>query len=107
VISCASTLQYRIDVDIADRCRAPIDALASTYQINALAGELVEAEANHAEWEHPGRGRLALATFFHGGIAVSAGPGGAVQHAQVYATLKPGEPTQRLHHAWTWSPQQP
>lgn len=103
VFSSASTAHYRIDADIADRCREPIEALASTYQITPLAGELVEAETNQAEWSHPDRGRLALATFFHGGIAVAPGPGGAVQHAQVYATLKPGEPTQRLYHAWMWS----
>ena len=40
-----------IKVDVADRCRGPIEALASTYTVDARSDDLIDASPSIAAWE--------------------------------------------------------
>jgi hypothetical protein len=102
VLSASSTATTRIDFDIADRCREDVDALATTYQIAALASELIDAGPGHAAWDWTEKGRLDVWTL-SGGVAVAEG-GARGQRAQISASPDPSNQTHRIRYWWTWSP---
>ena len=93
-----------IRVDVADRCRAPIEILASTYIVDARSGELREASPSLAAWDlGPDLGCL---TFFAGKPAqvALAEAGRAATQIQAYDGPEANSATHRLFYQWHWLP---
>ena len=95
-----------IEFDVADRCRAPIEALAATYQLPLGPGALIDASSERIVWQANAWGKLEF----------SAGPGTSFALAeagrqatrvQALARLVPTAFTHRLIYHWRWSPPDP
>jgi|GEM_PF-1059580 len=94
-----------VEFDVADRCRGPILALASTYLIPLGSGALIDANASHVVWggESLGHGQLEFITLQSGTTALAeAGRRGA--RVQALAPLATATATQRLLYRWRWTP---
>jgi hypothetical protein len=94
--------EVRIGVDIADRCRGPIEALASTYTVDARSDELVDASPSRAAWDF-GPGRLTFAATSPAQVALAEAGRRATQ-IQALAGLDSGLATHRLAYTWHWNP---
>jgi hypothetical protein len=96
---------YVIDVDIADRCRTPIEFLAATYLVDLGSSDLIDADAERIVWGGPalGEGRL---EFSSNGLDVVAlaEAGRRACRVQALARLDPTTHTQRLFYSWRWTP---
>jgi hypothetical protein len=94
-----------VDVDIADRCRAAIDALAATYLIQLGSSDLVEADPRRIVWRGPGlgQGRLEFTTGGEHQVAL-AEAGRQATRVQALARIVPTTYTQRLFYSWRWTP---
>lgn len=93
------------DIDIADRCRAAIDALAATYLIQLGSSDLVEADSRRIVWRGDalGQGRLEFTTGGDIQVALAeAGRQGTL--VQALARLVSTTYTQRLFYSWRWTP---
>jgi hypothetical protein len=98
-----------VDVDVADRCRAPVEILAATYLVQLGSSALidVDAGAEGIAWggDPLGGGRLE----FRGGggadIAL-AEAGRRAARVQALARLVPATDhhTRRLVYSWRWTP---
>jgi hypothetical protein len=91
---------FHIDVDIADRCRKPVEFLASSYVVGAQSSELKEASPSGVTWDFkadylnfwarwPSRASLSEA-------------GRRATRVQAFATPQPGMATLRLVYGWIW-----
>lgn len=89
-------------VDVADRCREPIEALACTYRVDLPSGDLVAADPVRAEWSISG-GRLAFEAMPPGRIGL-AEAGRSATHVQAEARIDPDARTQRCVFLWRWTP---
>jgi hypothetical protein len=97
---------HLIEVDIADRCRAPIDVLAATYRVQLGSNELIDAEAQRIVWGGGtlGLSRLEFATRGVDDVALAEAGRGRATRAQAVARLVPSTYTQRLYYSWRWTP---
>ena len=92
----------RIGVDVADRCRHPTEALASTYTVGASSDELVEASPSAAVWDF-GAGRLTFSATPPAQVALAEAGRRATQ-IQALAGADPLAPTRRYVYQWYWEP---
>ncbi len=91
-----------IGVDVADRCRAPIEALACTYLVEATSGDLIDADPASIRWAIA-PGRLTLDPTAPSHVQLSEG-GRRATRAQAIAALAPGVQTHRCVYHWRWTP---
>jgi len=95
-----------LDVDVADRCRAPVHKLAATYRVHDGEGKplLIDAGPHRIAWSggRLGSGMLELMAEPPARVAAEG------EHAfrttvQVEAQIDPLTKTQRLHYCWRWT----
>jgi hypothetical protein len=93
-----------LDIDVADRCRTPVDHLAATYTVKLDSGALGDAGPNAITWENvgKGRGRLELVAVAPTTL-VLAEAGRNATRVQVLARIEPGSFTHRLRYRWRWT----
>ena len=95
-----------LDVDVADRCRGPVEKLAATYVVSGslLSGEPAHISTTSLEWRteavHPGRIELIAIPFAT--VDRSTSPAGD-QHVQIQARIDAASHTQRLRYRWRWA----
>jgi hypothetical protein len=91
------------DVDVADRCRGPVEKLAATYVVTGadVAIEAETATANSLIFR-VGRGLLELAAAPPAIIDAPGSSGGGIR-IQIQARIDPQTHTQRLHYRWRWA----
>ena len=89
-------------VDIADRCRSPVEALGATYSVDAGSGDLVDAHPGRAQWSLE-LGRLEFASISPAQVCL-AEAGRRLTQIQALAGLAPGAATHRLLYTWKWEP---
>jgi hypothetical protein len=90
-----------IKVDIADRCRAPVRSLASTYVVEAQSGDLdAGSDSSVVSWKLESDDLAfspeapALASFAEAGRRAT--------RVQACVTPEPGSATHRLIYHWIW-----
>jgi len=95
-----------LDIDVADRCRAPVKKLAATYQVHDSKGKplLIDAGAHRIAWRDGrlGSGMLELLVEPLARVAAEE------EHSfctsvQIEAQIDPRTKTQRLHYCWRWT----
>ena len=92
-----------IGVDVADRCRGVVEALASTYTVDARSDELIEASPSQAAWDFDA-GRLTFAAILPAQVALAEAGRRATQMAQALAGPQAGSSTRRYLYTWLWEP---
>lgn len=95
------TDETAIEIDVADRCRGPVESLACTYHVELPPSELIDADATRIVWgpSVPGGRRLD----FEGSeatrvVAAEAGRRGTKVQAQVL--IDSGSQTHRCRYRW-------
>jgi hypothetical protein len=93
-----------LDVDVADRCRSPVENLAATYTVRLDSGKLARAGPDAITWDHVGAvlGRLEIEAVAPSTL-VLAEAGRSAMRVQVLAAIQPGSFTHRLHYRWRWT----
>ncbi len=93
-----------IEVDVADRCRSALAALACTYRVNATSSDLRDADPDRILWELPALGhrRLSLEAVEPTRIALAEAGRSATQ-VQASAPIRPDSRTQRCVYRWRWT----
>jgi hypothetical protein len=97
-----------LEIDVADRCRAAVSALAATYLVRLGSGELTDASRQAITWigstsaAEPGPRRLELLCDLPGSLAL-AEAGRNAARVQVLAAIDPTVFTHRLRYRWRWS----
>jgi hypothetical protein len=93
-----------LDVDVADRCRARVGALAATYTVRLDSGALKDASPQAIIWDvlGPDVGRLELVAIAPGTLAL-AEAGRNATRVQVLAAIESGSFTHRLRYRWRWT----
>jgi hypothetical protein len=93
-----------LDIDVADRCREPVESLAATYLARLGSSELVDAGPHAVCWSGGsiGSARLELHSDRPARLAL-AEAGRQSTRVQVLGTIHPGEFTHRLRYRWRWS----
>ncbi len=98
--------RVRIKVDVADRCRSSVRALAATYRLAATSGDLAESSTASGPigmaWDL-GPDRLAFAAAEPARVAF-AEDGRRGTRVQAVAALRPAESTHRWTYDWAWEP---
>ena len=99
-----------VDVDVADRCRAPVEYLAATYNVDGspgtwseeatAAGDPAARRALVLTCEHP-HARLSFEADHPGRHLVEEAGHGAVR-VQALAHTAAGERTHRFRYRWRW-----
>jgi hypothetical protein len=94
-----------LEIDVADRCRGPIERLAATYIITGkfqdVTSEPVRATARSVTWDLDG-GVLELEALAPAIIEEPSSSGDGVK-VQILARIDPQTYTQRLHYRWRWA----
>jgi hypothetical protein len=89
-----------VEIDLADRCRSPITALAATYQVQAKPADLMSGDQECLIW----RSGIPAPEFIHLEARLSrvslAESGRLKSLAQVNAPLDPNQMTHRLIYLW-------
>jgi hypothetical protein len=93
-----------LDIDVADRCRAPVQSVAATYSVGFDSSALVDAGPQLIAWEADGRcpGRLELLADPPCTLAL-AEAGRRASRVQVLAAIQPATFTYRLRYRWRWT----
>ncbi len=97
-----------LEIDVADRCRAPVSWLGATYLVRLGSSELVDAGRQAIIWSGtPAHGasapeQLELTCDPPGSVAL-AEAGRSASRVQVLAALGPAVFTHRLRYRWRWS----
>jgi hypothetical protein len=93
-----------VDIDVADRCRGPVESLAATYLVRLDSGALVDASPEIIAWNSgdPSPGRLELIAEPPSRVAL-AEAGRQATRVQVLAAIEPGAFTHRLRYRWRWT----
>lgn len=95
-----------LDVDVADRCRGPVEKLAATYLVSgkSLGGEPRQSSPTSLQWqgEAPHSGRIELIAIPLATVDRLMSPSGDVC-AQILARIDPESHTQRLRYRWRWA----
>ncbi len=95
---------HLIEVDIADRCRAPIDVLAATYLVQLGSNELIDADAERIAWGGGTLGQSRLEFSTRGVDDVALAEAGRATRVHALARPVPSTHTQRLFYCWRWTP---
>jgi len=90
-----------VTVDVADRCRGPVEALASTYWVDAVSGDLVDADESAIRWSVAG-GRLGFEATPPTRAQLSEA-GRRATRVQATAPIVAGVHTHRCIYRWRWS----
>lgn len=96
-----------LEVDLVDRCRAPVTALASTYRVELDSGALEHADSSGIIWQRPEWAARRLRFLPWGPverpvrIALAEAGRGATQ-VQAEAMLDAHGSTQRWFYQWRW-----
>jgi hypothetical protein len=97
-----------IEFDVADRCRAPVAALAATYQVGLGSSELSDASPRAIVWrreesatEPGGGGQIELLCDAPGSLSLGEA-GRQATRVQALASIVPGQFTHRLRYRWRW-----
>ena len=97
-----------LEIDVADRCRAPVSALAATYLVRLGSSGLVDAGQQAITWagstgsEVTGPGLLELRCDAPSTLALGEAGRNATR-MQVLAVINPAVFTHRLRYRWRWS----
>jgi hypothetical protein len=93
-----------IEFDVADRCRALVSALASTYLVRLGPGALIDAGSHRIVWQGDelGRGRLEFLAEAPNCLSL-AEAGRQASRVQAIARIDPSTFTQRLGYRWRWT----
>jgi hypothetical protein len=91
------------DIDVADRCRGPVEKLAATYIVSCDDGavETKSTAASSLVWG-VAAGELELAALPPAKI-IGPSSSGEGMRVQVQARIDPNTHTQRLHYRWRWA----
>ncbi len=89
-----------VDVDVADRCREPVEALAATYVMENAAGQLHQGGAGGLVWDHATHHLIFEADPPTRVLAASHGFGSL--QVQALATIDPAARTHRFRYRWRW-----
>jgi hypothetical protein len=95
-----------LDVDVADRCRAPIARLAATYDVDdqGAAHRRVDTSPSAVAWQFGPRGESMLELVAHPPATVAAEHSTSSSHrVHVDAAIDSRVHTQRLHYCWRWT----
>jgi hypothetical protein len=88
-----------VEVDVADRCREPVEALACTYTVGLTSSELVDADSSRIVWECTG-GRITLEAAEPRALLTLAEAGRGATRVQAAASIRPGTATHRWAYRW-------
>ena len=93
-----------LDIDVADRCRTPVDFLAATYTVNLDSGAIADAGRQAIAWDKIGRSQCRLELIaIAPSTLVLAEAGRSATRVQVLADIKPESYTHRLRYRWRWT----
>jgi hypothetical protein len=93
-----------LDIDVADRCRTPVEFVAATYTVNLDSGAIADAGRQAITWEKIGRSKCRLELIAVApSTLVLAEAGRSATRVQVLADIKPGSYTHRLRYRWRWT----
>jgi hypothetical protein len=96
-----------LEIDVADRCRAPVSVLAATYLVRLGSSELADAGPHVITWSVPapdagsGPKGLELRCDSPGTVAL-AEAGRNATRVQALAAIDPAVYTHRLRYRWRW-----
>ncbi len=107
--------EVNVEVEVADRCRSEVSALASTYVVSTSA--ILEATSTRLIWDPDivEGGKLVFSAREPGRLVFSALEPGRVDlreagpralHAQVTAKVESAQRTHRWEYSWRWSKSQ-
>jgi hypothetical protein len=91
-----------IKVDVADRCRVPVEELAATYTIDARSDELAHAHTSFVAWDF-GPNRLVFEAIDPAKVSL-AEAGRRATRVQARAGAEKGTATRRFLYEWSWVP---
>lgn len=91
-----------ISVDIADRCRSPVESLTCTYWVDVVSGDLLAADPSLIQWRL-GSGQLDFLATQPGSAQLSEA-GRRATRVQANASLVRGSNTHRCLYQWRWRP---
>ncbi len=96
--------RIRLDYDVADRCRSPVESLAATYLVGLDSRALASADTGRIAWHvaSPTPGLLELVALSPASLAL-AEAGRRSTRVQVLASIQPGSFTHRLRYGWRWT----
>ncbi len=94
-----------LDIDVADRCRSPVESLAATYTVGLDSGALARGRAGS---DRAGKSTAEVAAGSSSrrlprAQLVMAEAGRTATRVQVFAAIQPGGFTHRLHYRWRWA----
>jgi hypothetical protein len=93
-----------LDVDVADRCRSPVENLSATYTVALDSGKLARAGPEAITWDNVGAGEGGLEIEpVAPSTLVLAEAGRSATRVQVIAAIQPAGFTHRLHYRWRWT----
>jgi hypothetical protein len=93
-----------LDVDVADRCRNPVEYLAATYTVNLHSGAIADANQHAITWDKIGPSGCQLELIaIAPSTLVLAEAGRSATRVQILADIQPASYTQRLHYRWRWT----
>lgn len=94
-----------LELDVADRTRRPVEALAATYLVQLGSGDLLDAGPGGIAWGGPalGQGRLEFVADAPG-LTALAEAGRRGTRVQALARLATSAATHRLAYRWRWTP---
>lgn len=97
----ADQSSVRLDFDVADRCRSPVEALAATYLLSLDSGALETADPGRIAWQVGSSDpcRLELLAGPGASLAIAEAGRGATR-VQILASIDPGTFTHRLRYGW-------
>jgi hypothetical protein len=93
-------LTIEIKIDVADRCRGPVDALAATYTVDARSGDLAHAHSSVCAWDF-GPDRLVFEAIDPARVSL-AEAGRRATLIQALAGDEKNSSTQRFLYQWSW-----
>ena len=94
-----------LEIDIADRCRSPVQSLAATYLVRLGSGALADANSETIVWRGSPEMEPGFELDFHCDPPSTLGlaeAGRIATRVQAVAALTPGAFTHRLRYCWRW-----
>jgi hypothetical protein len=94
-----------LDVDVADRCRAPIAELAATYDVDyeRAAHSVIDIRPSIFGWQFGPRGAAKLELLAIPQATIGEPNSSHPSRVQINAAIDPQTHTQRLHYCWRWT----
>ncbi len=94
-----------LDVDVADRCRAPIAELAATYDVDyeGAAYAVPDDRPYTITWQFGPHGDAILELLAIPQATIGEPNSSHPSRVQINAAIDPQTHTQRLHYCWRWT----